>query len=203
MAEYHADLLDHLHTLPPPGYSAVSVQQVLRADRAAFMFLSKRMTSLKRTALNQLPLDLQLPAILGQPNVAFHLLPLSGGPAKGAALPKPPIQRKGHGPLADSSHPKAKVGPKENQAKAVDLTSHRASSTRHWRRHRSNVCAGHSTSRMVAVGPRLEKGGVRAFMCVRSRGVSNPIPCRTIVEIVLVSPTAVLSQESKSAKFLL
>ena len=40
MAAYHADLLDHLHTLPPPGYSAVSVQQVLRADRAAFMFLS-------------------------------------------------------------------------------------------------------------------------------------------------------------------
>ena len=34
MAAYHADLLDHLHTLPPPGYSAVSVQQVLRADRA-------------------------------------------------------------------------------------------------------------------------------------------------------------------------
>ena len=88
MAAYHADLLDHLHTLPPPGYSAVSVQQVLRADRAAFMFLSERMTSLKRNALNQLPLDLQLPAILGQPNVAFHLLPLSGGPAKAPAAPK-------------------------------------------------------------------------------------------------------------------
>ena len=61
---YHADLLDHLHTLPPPGYSAVSVQQVLRADRAAFMYLSERMTSLKRDAQNQLPLDLQLPAVL-------------------------------------------------------------------------------------------------------------------------------------------
>ena len=37
MAAYHADLLDHLHTPPPPGYSAVSVQRILRADRAAFM----------------------------------------------------------------------------------------------------------------------------------------------------------------------
>ena len=41
MAGYHADLLDHLRTLPSPGYSAVSVQQILRADRAAFMFLAE------------------------------------------------------------------------------------------------------------------------------------------------------------------
>ena len=88
MAAYHADLLDHLHTLPPPGYSAVSVQQVLRADRAAFMFLSERMTSLKRNATNQLPLDLQLTAVLGQPNVAFHLLPLSENSPKAPAAPR-------------------------------------------------------------------------------------------------------------------
>ena len=88
MAAYHADLLDHLHTLPPPGYSAVSVQQILRADRAGFMFLSERMTSLKRNATNQLPLDLQLPTILSQPNVAFHLLPLSGGTPKAPSAAK-------------------------------------------------------------------------------------------------------------------
>ena len=41
MAAYHADLLDHLHTLPPPGYSAVSVQQILRADGAASCFCQK------------------------------------------------------------------------------------------------------------------------------------------------------------------
>ena len=88
MAAYHADLLDHLHTLPPPGYSAVSVQQILRADRAAFMFLAERMTSLKRNAMNQLPLDLQLPTVLSQPNVAFHLLPLSGGTSKAPSAAK-------------------------------------------------------------------------------------------------------------------
>ena len=77
MAAYHADLLDHLHTPPPSGYSAVSIQQILRADRAASMFLAERLTSSKRDATNQLPMDLALPTILSQPTVAFHLLPLS------------------------------------------------------------------------------------------------------------------------------
>ena len=60
MANYHEDLLDHLRTPPPPGYSAVSVQQILRADRAAFLFMSEKMTK-------QLPMDLALPRILSQP----------------------------------------------------------------------------------------------------------------------------------------
>ena len=88
MAAYHADLLHHLHTPPPPGYSAVSVQQILRADRVAFMFPSERLTSLKRNAINQLPLNLTLPTILNQPNVAFHLLPLSGTAPKAAPAAK-------------------------------------------------------------------------------------------------------------------
>ena len=88
MAAYRADLLDHLHTPPPPGYSAVSVQQILRADRAAFMFLSERMISLKRNATNQLPMDLALPTILSQPTVAFHLLPLSGATQKASSTTK-------------------------------------------------------------------------------------------------------------------
>ena len=82
MASYRADLLDHLHTALPPGYSAVSVQQILRADRAAFLFMSETMTSMKRDAANQLPMDLALPTILSQPTVAFHLLPLSGATQK-------------------------------------------------------------------------------------------------------------------------
>ena len=112
MAAYHADLLDHLHTLPPPGYSAVS------ADRAAFMFLSERMTSLKRNAMNQLPLDLQLPTILSQPNVAFHLLPLSGG------TPKAPSAAKASNPKKRSRSPrkqqpvKGKGGPKGRSGKS-------------------------------------------------------------------------------------
>ena len=84
MTSYRVDLLHHLHTPPPPGYSPITIQQVLRADRAAFIFLSERMTSLKRDATNRIPMDHSLPNILGQPTVAFHLLPLAGA----AASPK-------------------------------------------------------------------------------------------------------------------
>ena len=59
MTSYHADLLDHLHTPPPPGYSPISIQQILRADRAAFIFLAERMTSLKRDATNRIPWTLR------------------------------------------------------------------------------------------------------------------------------------------------
>ena len=57
MTAYHADLMDHLHLPAPPGYTPVSVHQVLRADRAAFLFMSEKMNTLKRSADGTLPLD--------------------------------------------------------------------------------------------------------------------------------------------------
>ena len=118
MAAYHADLLDHLHTLPPPGYSAVSVQQVLRADRAAFMFLSERMTSPKRNALNQLPLDLRLPDVLSQPNVAFHLLPLAGSTPKVPSAPKASNPKRKSRSHRRQQTPKGKGRPKGRSGKS-------------------------------------------------------------------------------------
>ena len=41
-----SELLDHLHQPPPPGYAPISIQQVLRADRAAFLLMSEKITSL-------------------------------------------------------------------------------------------------------------------------------------------------------------
>ena len=112
MAAYHADLLDH------SGYSAVSVQQVLRADRAVFMYLSERLTSLKRDAQNQLPLDLQLPAVLSQPNVAFHLLPLSGGAPKAPSAPKASNPKKRSRSPRRLQPVKGKGGPKGRSGKS-------------------------------------------------------------------------------------
>ena len=57
MTACQADLLDHLHLPLPPGYASVSVHQILRADRAACPFMSERMTTLKRNAEGELPLD--------------------------------------------------------------------------------------------------------------------------------------------------
>ena len=120
MTSYHADLLDHLHTPPPPGYSPISIQQILRADRAAFIFLAERMTSLKRDATNRIPMDLTLPNVLGQPTVAFHLLPLAGAAAKAAPTKEKPsgTKKRSRSP-ARQSKAGTKGGAKGKKGKAT------------------------------------------------------------------------------------
>ena len=75
MNSYHADLMGHLQEEPPPGYSAVSVTQVLRADRAVFLHLAETVTSLKRDAAGEPPLEKELPAALARPGVVFTFYP--------------------------------------------------------------------------------------------------------------------------------
>lgn len=82
MNSYHAELLSHLQEDAPPGYSNTTVVQVLRADRAAFMYLAEIITSLKRTPNGELPLEVELPKVLVRPSVSFHLLPLTAQPPK-------------------------------------------------------------------------------------------------------------------------
>ena len=41
MNSYHAELLSHMQEDPPPGYTQVSVTQVLRADRAVFSLFGR------------------------------------------------------------------------------------------------------------------------------------------------------------------
>ena len=84
MNSYHADLMEHMQEEPPPGYSNVSVTQVLRADRAVFLHLAENLTCLKRTPDGELPLEKELPIALMRPTVSFHLLPLA------AAAPSKP-----------------------------------------------------------------------------------------------------------------
>eukprot|EP00435_Cladocopium_sp_Y103_P060970 s205_g22.t1 len=84
MNAYHAELIDHLTQPAPPGYSAVSLHQVLRADRQAFMLLSERLTTLKKDAAGKTAIEKELMNVLSHSSVCFHLLPL----AKGAG-PKP------------------------------------------------------------------------------------------------------------------
>ena len=77
MNSYHAELLSHLQEDAPPGYSNTTVVQVLGADRAAFLHLAEIITSLKRDANGDLPLEVELPKVLVRPSVSFHLLPLA------------------------------------------------------------------------------------------------------------------------------
>ena len=89
MNSYHAELLSHLQEEAPPGYSNTTVTQVLRADRAAFLYLAEILTSLKRDANGNLPLEIELPKVISRPSVSFHLLPLATTAPKPHATPKP------------------------------------------------------------------------------------------------------------------
>ncbi len=119
MAACHADLLDHLHLPSPPGYSPVSVQQVLRADRAAFLYLSERLTTLKRNAAGELPLDLLLPTVLIQPTVAFHLLPLSGPTGKSSSSNKSTVSERKRSRTPTRPQPKNKGKGKGKSKKGI------------------------------------------------------------------------------------
>ena len=57
MNSYHAELFDHLHLQAPPGYSQVSLAQLLRADRAAWLHIAEKITTLKRDEHGTLPLE--------------------------------------------------------------------------------------------------------------------------------------------------
>jgi len=89
MNAYHAELLSHLQEDAPPGYSNTTVTQVLRADRAAFLHLADILTSLKRDANGDLPLEIELPRVIVRPSVSFHLLPLATVTPMAPPTPKP------------------------------------------------------------------------------------------------------------------
>jgi len=88
MNAYHAELFDHLHLQAPPGYSQVSLAQLLRADRAAWLHIAEKVSTLKRNEAGTLPLEEELSKVLAHPSVCFHLLPMplkSPNPEKPAA----------------------------------------------------------------------------------------------------------------------
>ncbi|CAE7428234.1 car [Symbiodinium sp. CCMP2592] len=62
-------LVQRLQEAPPPNYAKVSIAQVLRADRAAFLRLAELLPTLRRSGVGKLPLDEQLPNILLDPSV--------------------------------------------------------------------------------------------------------------------------------------
>ena len=76
MNSYHSELIEHLTNPSPPGYAPTSVQQVLRADRAAFLLMAEKLTTLKKTATGENPFEKSLQSILSHSMVSFQLLPM-------------------------------------------------------------------------------------------------------------------------------
>lgn len=135
------------HQPPPPGYSAVSLAQILRADRAAWNMIAEKISTLKRNAQGDLPLELEIQRVLAHPSVSFHLLPLPSKPAPSAPV-RPGNKRErerahGHERFRElhqlQLHPKAKKGSKNR----IQLqTSPQNSSERHCKPLEGIDCAG-------------------------------------------------------------
>ncbi|CAE7336206.1 unnamed protein product [Symbiodinium sp. CCMP2456] len=73
--EWHSFMLERLQQQPPPGCAKPSIEQILRADRIAWVRLAERVHSLRRTASGALPLDAAIADLNRDPTVLFHLLP--------------------------------------------------------------------------------------------------------------------------------
>ena len=203
MAAYHADLLDHLHLPSPPGYSPVSVQQVLRADRAAFLYMSERSTTLKRNATGDLPLDTLLPSVLIQPTVAFHLLPLSGPATKASSSNKATVTERKRSRTPTRPQPKNKGKGKGKSKKGVrgpNVPSALIGKAR-LRRHKRRDCAGLSICQMGATQPSQVKPVPKGCMFVPSQGASSTIRCKIIVEPKKVSPQKLSCEGSQLGNF--
>ena len=109
-----------------------------------------------------------MPNILGQPTVAFHLLPLAG-----AAAP-PGTKKRSRSPLREPSL-EQKEELKEGKESSEDQTFQLGCSTKPWKHLRSKGFAGVSTSTMAVRPQSLEKIVPKVFMYVLNRGALNPI----------------------------
>ena len=78
MERWHTFLLDRMKEPPPPGFRPISMEQVLRCDRAGFLRLAQLLPSVKVKADGSYPMDAALDTLRGDPTVMFNLLPLQG-----------------------------------------------------------------------------------------------------------------------------
>lgn len=76
MEGWHRFLFSHLEHQPVSGYSQVSAEQIMKADKQAWIRLAEIMTTLKKDLNGKMPLDEELKNLRTDPQVVFLLLPL-------------------------------------------------------------------------------------------------------------------------------
>ena len=95
MERWHRFLMDAMQVSAPPGYRGTTTEQILRADRAAWVRMAEHVTSLRRLADGTLPLDAALDALRTDPTVVFHMMPLpTATPKADKPAPKAPPPKK-------------------------------------------------------------------------------------------------------------
>ena len=73
---YTESLLHHLSMDPPPNFQHTTIDQILRADREVWLFLSRNVENIRPAAGGPKPLDDQLALALKDYKTSFHLIPL-------------------------------------------------------------------------------------------------------------------------------
>ena len=73
---WHKFLQDRLMQPPPPGFRALTIEQLLRADKQAWLRMAEETKSLKPESDGSYPMDEALDALMYDPVVLYHLLPL-------------------------------------------------------------------------------------------------------------------------------
>ena len=76
MEGWHRFLFSHLEHQPVVGYSHVTSEQLIKADKQAWVRLAEILPSLKKQTNGSLPLDKALQDLRHDPSVVFLLLPL-------------------------------------------------------------------------------------------------------------------------------
>lgn len=110
MERWHRFLFNHLTSAPPPNFSKPTMEQILRADRQAWIKLAERVTSLKRSVTGDLPLDTELQNLESDSSINFHLLPMPVGKTKQPKPPKPDKPPKGGKGKGKGKAPKELLG---------------------------------------------------------------------------------------------
>ncbi|CAE7487214.1 unnamed protein product [Symbiodinium sp. CCMP2592] len=97
MDMWHRHLLAKLSEQPPPYYAKVSMEQLLRCDKAAWVRMSELLTSLKKDESGNLPMDAALDKLQYDPKIMMHLAPLPGAKWKGDGKGEKGIKRDADG----------------------------------------------------------------------------------------------------------
>eukprot|EP00435_Cladocopium_sp_Y103_P025259 s2284_g6.t1 len=110
MEKWHRTLIDQMQSPAPPGFRRPTMEQILRADRAAWVKMAEKVTTLKRKADGTLPLNTALEELHTDPSVMFHLMPLP--------LDRATVQGRAHQePKMSDDAPRAQPRPKNKFGK--------------------------------------------------------------------------------------
>ena len=81
--QWHQYLMDRMLQPAPPGFRKPTIEQILRADKQAWLRMAEVCKSIKALADGSLPMDAALKTLTADPAVLFHLLPLPSGAGSG------------------------------------------------------------------------------------------------------------------------